>query len=150
MVESIGEEISTKYPSLFTGLGSFPDTYSIKLSPVAQPYALCTWRNISLPLCQKVQTELERVESLGFISQMDAPTPWCARIMVVPNKDSSVHIYVDFRQKYTFYQKVEETLAQLHGAVMLSNVNANCGFWQVPLDDNSKPLHHAFWKIQFY
>ena len=38
MVESIEDEISTKYPSLFTGLGTFPDACSIKLSPDAKLY----------------------------------------------------------------------------------------------------------------
>ena len=39
MVESNGDEILTKYPSLLTSLGTFPDAYSIKLHPDAQPYA---------------------------------------------------------------------------------------------------------------
>ena len=132
MVESIGDEISTKYPSLFTtGLGTFPDTYSIKLSPDAQPYALCTPRNIFLPLYQKVQTELERMESLGVILWIDAPTHG----VVVPKKDSSVRICVDFRKlndsvlrEVHPLPKVEETLAQLHVAVMFSKVDTNCGF----------------------
>ena len=67
MVESIADETSTKYPSLFTGLG----TFHIKPSPAAQPYAL---RNIPLLLYQKAQTEVERRESLGVISWMDAGT----------------------------------------------------------------------------
>ena len=71
IVGSIEDEISTKYSSLFTGLGTFPDTYTIKLHLEAHPYALFTPRNIPLPLHQKVQDELERMESLGVISRVN-------------------------------------------------------------------------------
>ena len=147
MMESVEDEIPTKYSSLFTGLGTFPETYTIKLRPEAHPYALFTPRNIPIPLRQKVQDELKRMESLGVISTVKEPTQWCAGVVVVPKKDGSVCICVDFRQlnesvlrEVHPLPKVEDTLAQLHGAVMFSKVDANCGFWQVPLDDSSKPL----------
>ena len=89
MVESVEDEIPTKYSSLFTGLGTFPETYT-------HPYALFTPRNIPIPLRQKVQDELKRMESLGVISTVKEPTQWCAGVVVVPKKDGSVRICVDF------------------------------------------------------
>ena len=72
---------------------------------------------------------------------------WCASIVVVPKKDSSVCICVDIRKlnESVFREvhsstKVEKTLAQLDGAIMFSKVNTNCGCWQVALEDSSKPL----------
>ena len=97
MVESIEDEIPNKYPSLVTGLGTFPDIYAIRLHPDAQPYALFTPRNI-LPLRQKIPGELKRMENLGVISRVDEPTQWCAGIVVVPKKDTSVRICVDFNE----------------------------------------------------
>ena len=115
IVESIEDEIPNKYPSLFTGLGIFPDTYAISLHPDAHLYALFTSRNIPLLLRQK--------------------------------KDNSVRISVDFRQlnesvlrEVHPLPKVKDNLAQLHGAEIFSKVDANCRFWQVPLDKGSKPL----------
>ena len=35
---------------------------------------------------------------------------------------------------------VEETLAQLAGATVFSKLDANCRFWQIPLDEQSRPL----------
>lgn len=70
-VESTEDEISTKYPSLFSGLGTFPDTYNIQLRPDVKSYALFTPRNIPLPLCQKVQKELERMKLVGAISRIN-------------------------------------------------------------------------------
>ena len=72
------------------------------------------------------------MKSLGVILQIDAPTPWCAGIVVVPKKHSSVRVCVDFRKlnesvlrEVQPLPKVEETMAQLHGAVMFSKVDAN-------------------------
>lgn len=36
--------------------------------------------------------------------------------------------------------KVDDTLAQLTGATVFSKLDANCGFWQVKLDESSKDL----------
>ena len=61
-VNSPGEEIFKKYPTLFQGLGKLTGEYSIKLREGAQPYAVTTLRRIALPLLPKVKEELERLE----------------------------------------------------------------------------------------
>ena len=42
--------------------------------------------------------------------------------------------------KYTPLPKVDETLAQLAGATVFSNFDANSGFWQIPLAAESRLL----------
>ena len=98
MVDSIENQIPAKYSSLFTGLGNFLDTYEIRLTSDAKPHSLFTPRNIPLPLWQKAQDELTRMETLGVISKIDEPTLCCTRMMIIPKKDGSVCICVDFRQ----------------------------------------------------
>ena len=53
----------TIYPALFTGLGTLAQAYTIKLKPNHKPFSL----NIPLPLRSKVQSELQRVQSMGVI-----------------------------------------------------------------------------------
>ena len=36
--------------------------------------------------------------------------------------------------------KVDDTLAQLAGATLFRKINANSGFWQIPLDEKSRLL----------
>ena len=36
--------------------------------------------------------------------------------------------------------RVDEALAQLAGATVFSKIDANCGFWQIPLSPESRPL----------
>ena len=97
------------------------------------------------------------MENLGVILRVDEPTQWCAGIVVVPKNDTSVRICVNFRQlnenvlrEVHPIPKIEDALAQLHGAVMFSKVDANYGFWQVPLDEGSKPLTTYITPIRRY
>ena len=89
--------IVERYPTLFQGLGSLGEPYDIQLKPDAQPYALFTSRNIPLPLRSKVEQELKQMESLGIISKVDKPTPWCAGMVVVHKKNGAIRICVDYQ-----------------------------------------------------
>eukprot|EP00731_Ephydatia_muelleri_P016289 Em0009g713a len=87
-----------------------------------------------------VKAELDRIEAEGGISQVDIPTPWCAGMVVAPKKNGSIRICVDFNREVHPLPTVDENLAQLSGAKMFSKLDANSGFWQIPLSENSKLL----------
>ena len=147
-VQAVRTPIADQYPGLFTGLGTLKgSSYEIKLKPEAKPFALFTPRNVPLPLRKKVQVELVRMETMGVISRVEEPTPWCAGMVVVPKKSGSVRICVDFRplndnvlREVHPLPKVDVTLAQLAGATVFSKLDANCGFWQIPLNETSRHL----------
>ena len=147
-VDGISTPIPEQYPTLFKGLGTFKgNSYTIQLKPDAKPFALFTPRNVPLPLRKKVQDELARMESLGVISRVEEPTPWCAGMVVVPKKSGTVCICVDFRpltdnilRDVHPLLKVDETLAQIVGATVFSKLDANCGFLQIPLEEQSRSL----------
>ena len=135
--------IVDKFPDLFQGLGNLGEPYDIQLQPDAKPYSLFTPRHIPLPLRPQVKAELDGMEA-GVISQVDIPTPWCAGMVVAPKKNGSIRICVDFKPLNAYIIRevhplptVDENLAQLSGAKML---DANSGFWQIPLSENSKLL----------
>ena len=141
------QTILAKFPSLFKGLGTLGDAYTIKLKEDAVPYSLCTPRNVAIPLREKVRIELNRMEANGIISRVTDPTPWCAGMVVVPKRDSSVRICVDLKplnqsvlREVHPIPKVDDTLAQLAGATVFSKIDANSGFWQIPLSKESRPL----------
>ena len=66
--EDYSSAILKKYPKVFTGLGTMQGEYTIKLQAEVQPHAIYIARNVPIPLCEKVQTELTRMENLGVIS----------------------------------------------------------------------------------
>ena len=87
------------------------------------------------------------MESLGVISKIDIPTQWCSGMVVAAKKNGDVCICVDFQplNKWVLREvhplpKVDETVAQLSGAKLFSKLDANMGFWQIPLTESSKPL----------
>ena len=138
------EEIHSKFPSLFAGLGTFEGDFKIHLRPDAQPFALHTPSKVPLPLHKKVKDELKRMESLGVISKVDVPTPWCTRMVVVPKQDGTVRICVPLnahvlRETHPL-PKVNDVLAQLAGAKIYSKLDTNSGFWQIPLAESSRLL----------
>ena len=130
--------IVEKYPTLFRRLGSLGEPYDIQLKPDAQPYALFTSTNIPLPLRSKVEQELKQMESLGIISKVDKPTPWCTGMVVVHKKKGAIRICVEYQPLNRYMcpevyplPKVDETLVQLAGAKVFSKLDANSGFWQI-------------------
>ena len=100
-----------------------------------------------MPLLPKVKKELDRLETLGVIKRVTEPTEWCAPIVVVPKQNDKVRICVDYthlnqavkRERHQL-PTVESVLAQMAGATVFSKLDANCGFHQIRLTDESKPL----------
>ena len=136
-----------QFPSLFRGLGRMEGDYTIELYDDAKPFALTTSRRVAIPLLKSVRQELKGMEELGVIEKVNQPTEWCAGMVVVPKANSRVRICVDLtklnqsvkREKHPL-PAVDQTLAQLAGARVFSKLDANSGFWQIPLAPESKLL----------
>jgi hypothetical protein len=145
--EMSAASVKEQFPKLFQGLGTLRGEYQIMLKPGAQPFALTTARNVALPLRPKVKEELSRMEALGVITKVEEPTDWCAGMVAVPKPSGDVRICVDLkplnesvRREFHALPKVDDNLAQLAGATVFSKLDANSGFWQVPLAVDSRPL----------
>ena len=71
------------------------DPYKITLKPNAEPYCLNTPRKIAHPLIPQVKEEIDAMLKQGVVSEVTAPTEWCAGIVPVPKKNNHVRICVD-------------------------------------------------------
>lgn len=136
-----------EFPSLFQGLGKLEGEYTIELKEDARPFTLSTPRRVAIPLLKSVRQELERMEKLGVIAKVSQPTEWCSGMVVVPKSNSKVRICVDLtklnesvRRERHPLPAVDQTLAQLAGAKTFSKLDANSGFWQIPLAPSSALL----------
>ena len=72
-------------------------------------------------------------------------SPWCNAVVLVRKKDRSLHFCIDFRKLNSLTVKdshplpcICETLESLTGAAHFSTFDMNSGFWQVPMDEESK------------
>ena len=68
-------------------------------------------------------------------------------MVAVPKKSGAIRICVDLKHlnedvlwEVHPLPKVDDTLAQLTGATVFSTLDANSGFWQIPLSHNSRLL----------
>jgi len=68
-------------------------------------------------------------------------------MVVVPKDSGAVRICMDLKslnesilREVHSMPKVDTTLAQLSGARLFSKLDANSGFWQIPLSEESKLL----------
>ena len=136
-----------RYPNLFRGLGKLNGEYKIQLEEGAKPFAMTVPRRVAIPLMRPVKDELTRMEKLGVIIRVSEPTDWCAGMVVVPKGNGKVRICVDLtrlnksvRRERHPLPAVEQSLAQLAGARVFSTLDANSGFWQIPLDRESTLL----------
>ena len=147
LASSPDNPIRQQFPLLFSGLGRMKGDYTIKLKKGARPHAISTPRRVAIPLIPAVKAELCRMQELGVISKVTEPTDWCAGMVVVPKPNGKVRICVDLtrlnesvcRERHTL-PAVDKTLAQLAGAKVFTKLDANSGFWQIPLSPKSALL----------
>ena len=140
-------DVHKKFRKLFHGLGKLGEPYEIRLKAGVIPYCIFTPQHVPLPLRNKVKQELDMMEALGVIAKIDQPTQWCARMVVVPKKEGKLRICVDLKplnecilHEIHPLPKVDDTLAQLYDAMVFSKLDANSGFWQIPLAKQSQQL----------
>ena len=72
-------------------------------------------------------------------------SPWCNAVVLMRKKDGSLRFCIDFRKLNALTVKdshllphICETLESLAGAAHYSTFDMNSGFWQVPMDEESK------------
>ena len=81
-------DIFTKYKDVFEGLASFPGVHKIQLKPEVNP-VIHPPRKVPIALRDKVEKELERMESLEVIAKVMEPTGWVNPI-ATPEKQRTV------------------------------------------------------------
>ena len=141
------DDVLKAYPKLFKGLGKLKGEYTIRLKDDAKPFCLYTPRRVPLPLMKKVEQEIAALAKSGVIEPIDEPTDWCAPMVVVPKPNGNLRLCVDLtklnegvRRELYVMKKVEETLGSISSGTVFSKLDANSGFHQVLLSDESAKL----------
>ena len=95
------------------------------------------------PQLVKVREHLKLMLDAGVIGPSNSL--WCNAVVLVRKKDGSLHFCIDLRKLNSLTVKdshplphICETLEGLTGAAHYSTFNMNSGFWQVPMDEESK------------
>lgn len=133
---------------LFRGLGKLDREYSITLASEAKPFAIHVPRPIAIPLRAKAEEALNKMIEDKVIISVKEPTLWVAPMVVVPKPNQeAVRICTDYTElnKYILREvhpmsTVEDSLASLGKGKVFSKIDANSGFWQIPLSTESSKL----------
>lgn len=142
-----GVKIEDKFQGLYKELGRLPEVFRIRLKSDAVPHSIPVPRKLPLGLREATERELKRMESMGVIERVEEYREWCAGMVVAPKSSGGVRICVDLtalnrsvkRENYPL-PRVEETLALLEGSRVYSKMDANSGFWQIKLEEESRAL----------
>ena len=144
MYRILGFTYKTKFPKVFSGLGCFTKPYRIKLAEATQPTVVPP-RNLPAAMRDRVKDEMER---MNVIQRVDEPTEWVTALVVIEKpKTKKLRICLDPRplNKAILSEPfqlptIEDITSRLTGARIFSKLDANCGYWQIPLDTDSQLL----------
>ena len=105
------------------------------------PFKEC-FRRIPPPQLDEVREHLKLMLDAGVVRPSNSP--WCNTVVLV-RKEGSLCFCIDFRRLNALTIKdshplprICETLESLAGAANYSTFDLNSGFWQVPMDEESK------------
>ena len=101
------------------------------------------FHRIPPPQLDEVREYLKLMLDAGVVRPSNSP--WCNAVVLVRKKDRSLHFCIDFRRLNALMVKdshplphICETLESLARAAHYSTFDLNSGFWQVPMDEESK------------
>ena len=136
-----------EFPELFKGLGLMKEKYKIPLKSDAVSVCLYTPRRVPHPLLPKVKEKLLSMVNQKVISPVNDPTDWCSGMVIAPKRNGDVRICVDLtplnkavKREVHPMASVDENLAKLKDSKVFTKLDANSGFWQIPLDEESRLL----------
>ena len=142
------DQVLAKYKKVFTGLGRLKVTpVKIHLKPGVEPQQK-PCRRVPIAIRGQFKDELDSMEGQGTITKLDknTVTPWLNSFVNVGKKDQkSLRVCLDptglnpyiIRPVCNSYT-LDEISYMLKDAKVMSVVDANKGFFQIPLDDESK------------
>ncbi|KAL4103818.1 hypothetical protein QTP88_019153 [Uroleucon formosanum] len=139
-------DVLENYYTVFTGLGNFPDEYSIQLKPNAIPVTNVPHR-VPINIQDKLKCELDRLVSEKVIREINEPTEWVNRLVIVEKKNGSMRLCLDPRdlneniiREYCVIPTLSDLSSKLKNARVFSVFDLKDGFWQIKLDLDSSKL----------
>ena len=103
------------------------------------------YRRIPPHLFDEVKNHLKEMLEVGAIRK--SSSPWASAIVLVRKKDGSLRFCIDLcklnaqtiKDAYSL-PRIDETLDCLGGATIFTSLDLRSGYWQVEMEEESKPL----------
>ncbi|XP_065182117.1 uncharacterized protein K02A2.6-like [Sycon ciliatum] len=120
----------------------------IQLAPDAQPFKLNNARWLPYAYRDQVKLQLDKMVADGIIAPVSEPTEWCHPIVIAEKKGTAeVRMTVDFTKLNKQVARPahpmrapRDVVSNLGNAQYFIKLDARHGYWQVPLDEESRSL----------
>ena len=137
------------FPELFEGIGTIKGAI-VKLNvddtitPVSQPP-----RKIPQAMVDPLKQEIERMMMLGVIRKLDInqATDWCHNLVLVRKPNGKLRVCLDPRTinralRFNVHNSrtFQDVTTSIHKVTKVSKIDANSGFWTLPMDEHSQLL----------
>ena len=103
------------------------------------------YRCIPPHMYDDVRTHIQEMLDIGAIRK--SHSPWASAVVLVQKKDGSLRFCINLRKLNNWTVKdayllpqIDETLDSLQGSQWFSTLDLKSGYWQVEMDEESKPL----------
>ncbi|XP_025270352.1 uncharacterized protein K02A2.6-like [Camponotus floridanus] len=87
------------------------------------------------------------MQKMGIIEPITEPTDWVSQMVIVSKKDGDLRICLNpqplnkaIKREHYMFPTMDEIAAKLVGAKYFCKLDAQSGFWMIPLDKNSSKL----------
>lgn len=137
-----------KYKSVSEGIGLMKvEEYDFKIQPGAIGNITYSCR-VPFTVIDELKIELEKMVNNDIIIKEEEPTDWVSPIVVVKNKNNKgiricldpFHLNKVLLREHFNLPTFEEISSKFSGAKLFTVLDANKGFWQLPLTQKSSKL----------
>ncbi|XP_056109383.1 uncharacterized protein K02A2.6-like [Rhinichthys klamathensis goyatoka] len=139
------DDIMKNYEDLFSGLGCMPGYHHIQIDSSVKPVVHAP-RKVPVALKERIIKELHKMEEMNVIARQTDPTDWVSSMVTIVKPDK-IRICLDpqdlnkaIKREHYPLLTVEEVVSNMPNAKVFSVLDANQGFWQIKLDDDSSKL----------
>ena len=137
------------FPDLFEGIGTMKNTI-VKLdvhqsvTPIVQPP-----RKIPQAIVEPLKSEIERRAHLGVIRKLNIKeaTDWCHNLVLVCKPNGKLRVCLDPRTinkvlRFNVHnaRTFQDVTSSIRRVAKVSKIDANSGFWTLPMDEDSQIL----------
>ena len=137
------------FPELFDGVGTIKDAImklnvDESITPVIQPP-----RKIPQATVDPLKQEIERMMTLGAIRKLDInkATDWCHNLVLVHKPNGKLRVCLDphtinkaLRFNVHNARTFQDVTSSIRRITKVSKIDANSGFWTLPMDNQSQLL----------